>query len=552
MPRSGRRPFAVEPWSAPNRAWLLATALVCVTGLCGVMGSGAAWAERSIADRVPIEDPSLSPRANPAPPPPPAPDTGSYLGSAAGTAMDALAWSAAGFATLPGAAGQFLWEVSYLLGINRTPVQPPRVAAVPDPVPQSLVRQPAAIPSQATRPVPALAAADPARAADPASAPSAASAPPSPVVTTVVAARPPVPPSPVMPIGPQDEVEPGLVANMVYDRSHRREDGTYFVPKPLQRLFNIRTERVRQIDVPTVLRIAGRIVPDPSLHGTVQPSVPGRLEPTESGFPSLGQTVKKGQIMALVTPSIGIVDLSQVRRDVTKLTNEIRLETEALEILRQFSWVPFREGKIYQAEQKVAGLRRERDALLPMLELREALRAPTDGVVSSTKAVNGKIVQPGEVVFDVIDPSRLWVEATAPDPATAETARGAPVAAAVTPEGTNLILRFVGTGLSAARQATPVLFSIDDPPPGLRVGRPVTVTIVNAATSQRGILLNRSAVTQGSSGLQEVWEQTAPETFVPHAVRTSVIDGTSILVTDGVPDGARIVINGSRLMAQLQ
>jgi hypothetical protein len=31
-----------------------------------------------------------------------------------------------------------------------------------------------------------------------------------------------------------------------------------------------------------------------------------------------------------------------------------------------------------------------------------------------------------------------------------------------------------------------------------------------------------------------------------------VIDGTSILVTDGVPEGARIVINGSRLMAQLQ
>jgi hypothetical protein len=122
----------------------------------------------------------------------------------------------------------------------------------------------------------------------------------------------------------------------------------------------------------------------------------------------------------------------------------------------------------------------------------------------------------------------------------------------VTPEGTNLVLRFVGTGLSATRQATPVLFRIDDPPPGLRVGRPVTVTIVNTATSQRGILLNRSAVTQGSSGLQEVWEQTAPETFVPHPVRTSVIDGTSILVTDGVPEGARIVINGSRLMAQLQ
>lgn len=543
MPMAGRS----TPRTSVRHACLI-TGLLAGLLPCGI-GPAFAQTERGIADRVPVDDPSLSPRAHPAPvAAPPAP--GSYLGSAAGRTMDAVAWTATGIANLPDAAGQFLWEVSYLLGINRTPVQPPRAAIAP----QALTSQPSAplspgarqpsagapspIMGQATRPPPPLAAADPTRTTEPG----------------FLAAQSPVPtpPAPVMPIGPQEEVEPGLVANMVYDRSHRREDGTYFVPKPLQRLFNVRTERARQMDVPTVLRVAGRIVPDPSLHGTVQPSVPGRLEPPEAGFPSLGQTVKKGQILALVTPSIGIVDLSQVRRDVTKLTNDIRLETEGLEILRQFSWVPFREGKIYQAEQKIAGLRRERDALLPMLELREALRAPTDGVVSSTSAVNGKIVQPGEVVFDVIDPSRMWVEATAPDPATAETARGAPVANAVTPEGTNLVLRFVGTGLSVTRQATPVLFRIDDPPPGLRVGRPVTVTIVNAATSQRGILLNRSAVTQGSSGLQEVWEQTAPETFVPHPVRASVIDGTSILVTDGVPEGARIVINGSRLMAQLQ
>jgi hypothetical protein len=96
------------------------------------------------------------------------------------------------------------------------------------------------------------------------------------------------------------------------------------------------------------------------------------------------------------------------------------------------------------------------------------------------------------------------------------------------------------------------MYRIENPPAGLRVGRPVSVTVVNTSQSQRGILLNRSAVTQGSSGVEEVWEQTAAETFVPHPVRTRVIDGTSILVVDGVAAGARIVINGSRLMAQLQ
>jgi biotin carboxyl carrier protein len=340
-----------------------------------------------------------------------------------------------------------------------------------------------------------------------------------------------------MPIGTQDTADPGLISNFVYDRARRREDGTFFVPKPLQRLFNVRVEQARTTDMPLVTRIPGRIVPDPSEHGTVQPSVPGRLGPPDTGFPTLGQTVIQGQVLAWVSPSIGVVDRSQVRRDVVRLTTEIRVETETLEILRQFVWVPFREGKLYQSEQRLAGLRRERDALLPVLELREALRSPTDGVISATTAVNGKIVQPGETVFDVIDPTHLWVEATAPDPSAADVARGAPIAAAVTPEGTIL---------------TPVMYRIENPPPGLRVGRPLSVTVVNKAQSERGILLNRSAVTQGSSGVEEVWEQVGPESFVPHPVRTHVIDGASVLVLDGVADGARIVVNGTRLMAQLQ
>ena len=504
--------------------WRLATLTVAVIAYSTSLVPAQGLQDRSIADRVPEEDPSLRSHAQPTPPPPKPAATGSYLGSAVGATLDAIAWTATGIANIPGGTGQFLWEVSYLLGVNSTPILPPR-AAEPPPRPR---------PVPAATPAPAPPVMEPLRAA------------------ARMPEQPAIPPSPTMPIGPQDEVDPGLIANFVYDRSNRREDGSFFVPKPLQRLFNVRTEQARVIDVPDVRQISGRIVPDPSLHGTVQPSVPGRLEPPDTGFPTLGQAVKQGETLAWVSPSIGVVDRSQVRRDVTRLTTDIRLETEALEILRQFTWVPFREGKIYQAEQRLSGLRRERDALLPMLELREALRAPTDGIVSTTSAVNGRIVQPGEVMFEVIDPTRLWIEATASNPAIAEAARGTPVAAATTPEGINLTLRFVGSGLSVARQSTPIMYRIENPPAGLRVGRPVSVTVVNTGQSQRGILLNRSAVTQGSSGVEEVWEQTAAETFVPHPVRTRVIDGTSILVVDGVAAGARIVINGSRLMAQLQ
>jgi hypothetical protein len=50
-----------------------------------------------------------------------------------------------------------------------------------------------------------------------------------------------------------------------------------------------------------------------------------------------------------------------------------------------------------------------------------------------------------------------------------------------------------------------------------------------------------------------VWEQTAPETFVPHPVRLRDLDGRTVLILDGVNDGAHIVIQGARrLLAQLQ
>ena len=70
--------------------------------------------------------------------------------------------------------------------------------------------------------------------------------------------------------------------------------------------------------------------------------------------------------------------------------------------------------------------------------------------------------------------------------------------------------------------------------------------------SQRGLPVARDALTIGSDGVQEVWEQSEPEVFLPHAVRTQDLDGGSVLIVDGLREGARVVVSGVRLLAQLQ
>jgi hypothetical protein len=350
----------------------------------------------------------------------------------------------------------------------------------------------------------------------------------------------------------QNQIDPGLLANFIYDRGARRPDGSFFVPKPLQRLFEVRTTRATAAEVPVTLKLAGRIVPDPHAHGDVEASLLGRIEPPPAGLPVLGDAVHKGQVLGYVVPAVGVVDRTQVRRQVAQLTTEIRVETENLEILKQFTFVPFRDGKIYQSEQRIAGLRRERDALLPMLQTQEALRSPTDGVISVSTAIAGRIVHPGEKVFEIVNPQLLWVEASAPDPTTAESAQRVARASATTPEGQTLALAFVGSGLTLQQQSTPILFRIEDPPDGLRVGRPVTVTVQSQNRSQRGLPMTRDALTIGSDGVQEVWEQSEPEVFLPHAVRTQDLDGRSVLIVDGLKEGAHVVVSGVRLLAQLQ
>jgi hypothetical protein len=521
--------------------------------LCSVLLAGALLPQGAMAarwfDNLPADDPDIVVRHGAsAPTPPPGPvSLPASVANAAGTVVGmaygvttGLLWSVAGgIGAIGTGTSEALWETAYMFGINHTKV--PRTAMT-DTVPTI-----AAAPDE-NAPAPPIV-----RRANAVAAVQIAS---NDATAAVTMAPPTPPPAPQVGIaesqdGPRD-IDPGLLSNFVFDRGARRPDGTFLVPKPLQRLFEVRTARVTAAEVPVALSLAGRIVPDRHTEADVEASLLGRIEAPPSGLPVLGDTVRTGQVLGYVIPAVGVVDRSQVRREVARLTTDIRVETENLEILKQFSFVPFRDGKIYQSEQRIAGLRREREALLPLLQTQEVLRAPTDGVISTSTAIAGRIVHPGEKIFEIVNPKMLWVEALAPDPTMAESAQHVAAASAMTPEGQTLALTFVGSGLAQQQQSTPILFRIENPPEGLRIGRPVTVSVQSENRSQRGLPVTRDAVTVGPDGVSEVWEQSEPEVFAPHVVRIADLDGRRVLIVDGLKDGARVVVQGVRLLAQLQ
>ena len=153
-----------------------------------------------------------------------------------------------------------------------------------------------------------------------------------------------------------------------------------------------------------------------------------------------------------------------------------------------------------------------------------------------------------ETIFEIVDPSRLWVEAIAYD---ARLVANITVARATIGAGESLNLKYIGRGIAARQQRVPLNFQIVAPPPSLSIGKPVTVLITTRETRQ-GLILPQAAVVKGQNGLSIVWTHTQAERFKPNVVKVQPIDGQRLLVEGGLAANERVVIEGATLLNQVR
>lgn len=327
----------------------------------------------------------------------------------------------------------------------------------------------------------------------------------------------------------------------------RLPDGAVFVPKPTQRLLEVRTQRAELGRADTAIQLVGTIVPDPNASGRVQASQTGRLEPGEAGLPVLGQRVERGQVLAYVTPAYSISERGTLQQSIAELDQQIAIaEARATRLAGLRGSVSDRE--IQEARQELAGLRQRRAAVAPSLSGREPLVAPVSGVVSTVRGAIGQIVDNQQPVFEIVDPTRLWVEALAFDRTAQGTVSGASV---LLPDGRTAPLELVGRGLSVRQGAVPLNFRLPSPPEGISVGAPVTV-LLRLPRPQEGIVLPADAVVRSAEGPPVVYAHAAPERFVPLQVRAEPIDGARVLVTAGIEPGTRVVTRAAGMIAQVR
>jgi RND family efflux transporter MFP subunit len=331
-----------------------------------------------------------------------------------------------------------------------------------------------------------------------------------------------------------------------FEQARRMPDGSVFVPKPTQHLLTVRTAVTSEASHRRSLELPGRIIADPNASGVVQSSVGGRLSSPPGGFPNLGTRVRKGDVLAIVTPPVQAVDASDMRQTQGDLDQQIAIVGRR--VARYEKLAP--SGAVAQtalddARAELTGLKDRRVALDRIRAQPEDLLAPVDGIVAERAAVAGQMANPGTMVFRIVDPERLYVEALS-----FEALEPDAKASARLPDGRVLTLAYRGAGLADRAQAVPVQFAITGGGEGVRLGQFATVLAPTGATAT-GLALPRASVIRAEGGTV-VYEHVSAERFVPRPVKVEPLDAERVLVASGLMPGRRVVTQGAELLDQVR
>lgn len=333
------------------------------------------------------------------------------------------------------------------------------------------------------------------------------------------------------------------------DVPRRLPDGTAFVAKPTQRLLDIRTVTAEPQTVRPALNLIGRVIGDPNRSSIVQSIYGGRIIPNEGALPRIGQRVSKGETLVQIEPHLPVADRTTISEKVGEIEQLIAVAETKIRRLRPLAErgaVPL--GQVNDLESELEGLRARRETVRNSRNDRELLRASTDGIITAAKVVPGQVIQPQDVLFQIADPTGLWIEALA----YGEIDLTSPVeATAAGANGQTFPLSYLGTSRALRQHASVAHFAIPEPPAGLNIGQPVNV-LVQSGAATKGLILPRDAVVRSSNGESAVWLYVAPERFEARSVRTLPLDATRVVIAAGLNDRERVVVRGADLINQIR
>lgn len=328
----------------------------------------------------------------------------------------------------------------------------------------------------------------------------------------------------------------------------RLPDGSVNVPKLSQRRMELRTVLAPLTQAAASVELNGRVVMDPNAGGRVQAVHGGRVEPGPQGLPVAGQAVRKGQVLAVLHHHADPIALGNQQSQLAELRASREIAEQRLRRLEALEGTTPRKD-IEAARAELAGLIARERSIGQSINTRETVVAPLSGVIARAGVLVGQIVEERGLMFEIVDPQRLLVEAMVTDPGLASRIESAQLAGQgawrLSPMGVGRVLQDGVVPLTFRAQVQGA------DAPALAVGQPVTV-VARLKERIEGIVLPAAAVVRNPSNEPVVWIKTGAERYTPQPVETRPLDATTVVVTKGLGADNRVVVRGAALINQVR
>lgn len=312
-----------------------------------------------------------------------------------------------------------------------------------------------------------------------------------------------------------------------------------------QSYLGLATEKVVLKSAKKTVRLMGTIMSDPAGYARLQVTQTARiLNHPDYPIPLPGQAVKTDQPILAVMPIITKIETTAQKNALYKVESDItqkQKEIKRLETLKEFGSKKDLENARAELESNL----KQKEEITQKSFATEILRSPINGFIADMHVRPGEIVTSDKTIAEIIDPTKLLVEAYVFDGKNASQIKSGYI------EGHSTALEVIGISPKVNKddQAIHILFKPKTHNPDLKLDRAIEVIGELEETSPILLIPQKAVVTKNNTS--RVFVRLNPETIEPRHIRIGRSFNDSVEVLEGVFEGEEIITDGAFLLNQV-
>lgn len=340
------------------------------------------------------------------------------------------------------------------------------------------------------------------------------------------------------------EVTVHETASTVPHPEEEGDDGGIAFLKEQQWQIPFAVEQARRDSVRRTVSAPGEIVaPDGALVQISAPVDGIASAAVNRDAPSVGESVRVGQVLATLAPASQEGGFAELRARVERLEREVERSERLYEV------GAIAEKRLEEARHDLEVARAQASAMGAMGasgDYRLRLTSPIGGIVARRSFVPGGRVEAGEPLFAIVDPAVAWLRTRVPATAASNVTRDA--TANFTIEGGDAPretggLVSIGRVVDERTRTIPVVYEIPTSDGGFTFGQLARVAVPVGGFAS-GVVIPNGAIVD-DNGTPVAYVQAGGETFERRVLGLGATDGARTHVVSGVEAGEMVVTTGA-------